>query len=437
MAMGHSATNRILALAALALAFACSGGSQQPGQTTPPPVQTDDPPPPVTDAGTVGVVDPPPVSDNDAGQPVQTPPPSPTTTLSLANGAMVSSQVALTAAVPDGTARVDFKLDGAALTTLDAAPFSATWNTFGAANGVHTVEADAVASDGSVTASDPVQVTVANHVNHVFVILMENHNWSSIKGSASAPYINKTLLAQGAHAEKYMNVPGLHPSLPNYIWLESGSNQGVWDDNDPSSHLLTAPHLSTTLEAAGFSWKAYEEDISGADCPLSGVNKYAPRHDPAVYFKDVNGGLSRTSAECIAHIRPFSELTRDLEAGNAPQYSFITPNVCDDMHDSSGCATSDSIKNGDTWLSQVVPQIMGSSAYQNGGALFITWDESEGSDVPIGMIVLSPLAKPGYSNTVSYTHSSTLRTIEEIFGLQTMLGGAATATDLSDLFKNL
>ncbi|MGZ6143306.1 MAG: alkaline phosphatase family protein [Myxococcales bacterium] len=437
-------------LAALAaFAVACSPGLNQPSthtrQSNPPqdPPQTPpsaDPdagdPGDAGDAGTVGVGDPPPPPDIDAGTPIDPPPPVATATLSLASGSVVASSIVLAATVPDGTSHVDFKLDGALLGTASAAPFTTTWNTYSAGNGAHTLLADAVAAGGAITASSPVQVTVANHVNHVFVILMENHNWSSIKGSPSAPYINGTLLKDGAHAEKYMNVPGLHPSLPNYLWLESGSNQGVWDDKDPSSHLLTAAHLTQLLSAAGVSWKAYEEDIDGHSCPLTGVDLYAPRHDPAVYFKDVNGGLDWQSAECIAHIRPYGELVSDLEKGSVPQYSFITPNTCDDMHDSSGCATTNSIKNGDTWLSQAVPQIVGSAAYRNGGALFITWDESEGSDVPIGFIALSPLIKPGYSSTVAYTHSSTLRSIEEIFGLTPLLGDAANATNLSDLFKS-
>src|SRR5450631_1856480 len=70
----------------------------------------------------------------------------------------------------------------------------------------------------------------------VFVILMENHEWSQIKGSASAPYINNTLLPMGAHAEQYYNPPNLHPSEPNYIWLEAGTNFGILNDNDPTSN---------------------------------------------------------------------------------------------------------------------------------------------------------------------------------------------------------
>ncbi len=105
------------------------------------------------------------------------------------------------------------------------------------------------------------------------------------------------------------------------------------------------------------------------------------------------------------------------------------------MHDSCG-PLNDPVKQGDTWLAQHIPTILNSQAYQNGGVVFITWDEGEGGDGPIGMIVLSPNAKGGgYSNTLHYTHSSTLRTLQEIFGVTPLLGDAAQATDLSDLFK--
>jgi hypothetical protein len=80
--------------------------------------------------------------------------------------------------------------------------------------------------------------------------------------------------------------------------------------------------------------------------------------------------------------------------------------------------------------------ILASSAYQNGGVIFLTWDESEGGDNPSGMIVLFPYAKGGrYSNSIHYTHSSTLRTVEEIFNITPLFEDASQATDLSDLFR--
>ena len=275
------------------------------------------------------------------------------------------------------------------------------------------------------------------HIKTVWIIVMENHNWSQIHSSSSAPYINNTLLPMASHAEQYFNPLLNHPSLPNYLWLEAGTNFGIHDDNPPSvNHQSTTEHLVTLLENSAITWRAYEENISGTDCPLTDNGLYAVRHDPFVYFDDVTENLNPASPRCINHVRPFTELAGDLASNNVAQFNFITPNVCDDMHDS--CApTNNPIAQGDAWLSQNLPAILNSAAYQNGGAIFITWDEGEGSllDGPIGMIVLSPFAKGnGYQNSIHYTHGSTLRTIQEIFGVTPLLRDASRQNDLRDLF---
>jgi phospholipase C len=269
----------------------------------------------------------------------------------------------------------------------------------------------------------------------VFLILMENHDWSSIKGSASAPYLNHTLLPMASHAEQYYNPPNLHPSLPNYLWLEAGTNFGVLDDGDPSSnHQSTSRHLVDLLEAAGLSWRAYQEGISGTDCPLTDVGSYTAHHDPFVYFDDVTQGNNPGAMRCITHVRPYAELAADLANDTVADYNFITPDDCDNMHDDC-TPLNDRVRQGDAWLSTEVPKILASRAYADNGAIFITWDEGKPDDGPIGLIVLSPKAKGrGYQNTIHYTHSSTLRTIEEIFGVTPMLGDAANAADLRDLF---
>jgi hypothetical protein len=270
-------------------------------------------------------------------------------------------------------------------------------------------------------------------IQTVFLIMMENHNWADIKGSASAPYLN-SLLAEGAHCEGYINPPGNHPSEPNYLWLEAGTNFGIKDDKDPAvNHQGTKLHLATLLQSAGIEWRAYQEDIDGKSCPLTAVNRFAPRHDPFLFFDDVTGGGDPKDPTCIAHNRPYTELAADLTGGKVARYNLITPNLCNDMHDKCAPA-NDSILQGDSWLAAEVPKILASDAYQQGGALFITWDESEKGDFPIGMIALSPSIKKGYTSTKSYSHSSTLRTMQEIFGVTPLLGAAAAAEDLSELF---
>ena len=273
-------------------------------------------------------------------------------------------------------------------------------------------------------------------IQTVFIILEENQSWSSIRGNASAPYINHGLIPIASHAEQYFTPPGNHPSLPNYLWLEAGSNFGITVDEDPSAgHQSTTNHLVTLLNNAGISWTSYQEDITGSVCPLTAVNQYAPKHNPMVYFDDVTNTNNSSSAYCIANVRPFSEFAGDLQSNVITRYNFITPNLCDDMHGGTGCPSGSAlITQGDTWLSNRVSTILSSQAYSNGGAIFIVWDEgTSSSDGPIGMIVLSRLARGGgYSNTVHYTHSSTLRTMQEIFNVAPFLRGATNATDLRD-----
>jgi phospholipase C len=264
----------------------------------------------------------------------------------------------------------------------------------------------------------------------VFVIVMENHDWAEIAGNPAAPYINDVLLPMASHAEQYFNPPGVHPSEPNYLWLEAGTGFGISDDAAPATnHLGTTRHLVTLLDAAGVSWRAYEEGIAGDGCPVADAGEYHVAHDPFVFFDDVSG----STPYCVAHVRPYAELRGDLVADRAARYDFITPDVCHDMHDA--CGATDAVAAGDAWLSGAVPAILQSPAYLRGGVLFIVWDEGVGDDGPIGLIVVSPYAKgAGYANTIRYTHSSTLRTIEAIFGLTPPLGDTATAADLADLF---
>jgi hypothetical protein len=275
-------------------------------------------------------------------------------------------------------------------------------------------------------------------VQTVFVILLENHDWADFNGSTDAPFINGTLLPLASHCEQYYNPPGLHPSEPNYLWLEAGTNFGIFDDNDPViNHQNTTNHLAAQLRSAGVSWKAYQEDIAGDGVPLTAINGYAPRHDPFVYFDDVTGTNDPNDAYGLAHIRPYIELAGDLANNSVARYNFITPNLCDDGHDT--CAPqNNSVRQTDDWLANEVPKILNSAAFSNNGALFVLWDEDEGSDDPIGMILVSPRARgDGYASNIYYTHSSFVRTMQEIFDVSPWLGDAANATDLSDLFTML
>jgi hypothetical protein len=294
---------------------------------------------------------------------------------------------------------------------------------------VVTVLAAACATPAEV----PVERLPGVH-QRVFVIVLENKDWSRIKHSASAPYLH-SLLARGAYTENYQQLPGVRPSEPNYIWMEAGDTLGVRSNDDPAvNHVDTPDHLTRQLDVAGISWRSYQEDISGHACPLTAEGLYAPKHNPFVFFDDVTGNRDPNDTYCIEHNRPFTELADDLRDDTTARYNFITPNLCHDMHGAEGCPR-DLIRAGDDWLAEVVPRILASKAYRDDGLLLITFDESAPPrDAAIMMIALSNHTKPGHASQVYYTHSSYLRTLQNIFGVRPYLRGAATANSLRDLF---
>lgn len=270
-------------------------------------------------------------------------------------------------------------------------------------------------------------------VQTVFIILMENKRWSEIKGSTNAPYIN-SLLPLAASSESYTAPGNLHPSQPNYLWLEAGDHFGHVNDNGPAvSRVTSTNHLSTQLAAAGIEWRGYMESMPYGSTGVTNATPYLARHNPFAFFDDVTTNYDY----CTNHVRPYDEFAGDLAAGRIGRYNFLTPNITNDMHNFAPGSTS-LVRQGDNWLAWELPRILSSAAYSNNGAVVITWDENDYTDDPaIGMIVLSPLAKAGHASTVPYDHSSTLRTMQEIFGVRPYLGAAAGASPLNDLFKDL
>jgi hypothetical protein len=197
----------------------------------------------------------------------------------------------------------------------------------------------------------------------------------------------------------------------------------------------------------------------------SGVNQfngstqfnYAAKHNPQVFFTDSNGGDDTTPSNPLSHnYAPLQQLFVDLANNSVADYNWITPNQFNDMHTAlkggfmglTGDAAN--IRQGDHFLSIVVPAIMASDAYQDRGAIIIWWDETEQDTAnanaddfnhTIGEIVISPLAHPNvngkpFASSVLLSHSSDLRTMQKIFHVTRplLLGDAENANDLSDLF---
>ncbi len=265
----------------------------------------------------------------------------------------------------------------------------------------------------------------AGSIQHVFIVMMENHGYSEVWNTASTPYIT-SLGNQYVRATNYHSV--IHPSLPNYLQLVAGDNYNVTNDCSPSDSChVSATNIADSLEAKGFTWKAYMEDMP-APCTITTSGDYYPKHNPFVYFDDIRNNAVR----CAAHDVPYSVLATDLlSPGTTPNYAFISPNECNDMH-------SCSIDTGDTWLKNNIPAILKSPACTTQKCLVVvTWDEddhSQGNQV-LTIFAGSAAQSGGGVSNGNYTHYSLLRTVEQIFGLAPLGRNDGQAAPMIDMLK--
>lgn len=276
--------------------------------------------------------------------------------------------------------------------------------------------------------SPPAPATVPSF-SHVFVIVMENHEYNSVIGNPAAPYTNGLINSYGLATNYY---GASHPSLPNYLALTAGSTFGI--ASDCTTCFVSATNIADQVEGSGRSWKAYMEDMP-VPCYMGAASgNYAMKHNPFMYYNDIRNN----SARCAAHVAPFTQFWGDMSSGRAPDFVWITPNMCNDTHD---CP----VGTGDAWLRGVVPTITGSAAFRNGGVLFITWDEGSSNagccsgswGGHVATLVVAPNAISGFRSGVAENHYGLLRTIEDGFHLS-HLGAAGWSSNppLREYFRN-
>jgi phosphatidylinositol-3-phosphatase len=354
-------------------------------------------------------------------------------------------------------------------------------------------------------------------IHHVFVIALENKGYSSTFGDPSAdPYLATTLPASGALLTNYYGIG--HFSNDNYIALISGQAPNPLNQSDcqvfadfPATATLaangqisgsgcvfptTVNTVANQMTQAHLTWKGYMEDMGNVatrESPVCGHptvgspdttqravpgDGYATRHNPFVYFHAV---IDNTSL-CDSRVVPLGTSSGSLPTGTpsgvtglatdlksvstTPNFSFITPNLCNDGHDApciSQSGSASALTNIDTFLKTWVPLITSSPAFKKDGLLEVTFDEADtdggrasgatsccnqmpgpaaanpGITGPgggrTGTVLLSPFIKGGTTSAVPYNHYSTLATIEDFFGLS-KLGQARTvsATFGKDVF---
>jgi phospholipase C len=315
-------------------------------------------------------------------------------------------------------------------------------------------------------------------LKHVFVIMMENTSYDDLlsPSNPNTTFIQQ-LTANNGLATNYFGVT--HVSLPNYIAATSGQTWGSNSDDVVQAPLFNHQNIVDQLEAAGVSWKAYMENLPS---PGDLINQtpdglYVRKHNPFLMYPDVYNNPARAN-----NVVPLTQLSTDLSTGNVPQFVWITPNICNDMHGGApSCPFPSSptdplqaalYKDGDNFLRTWVGLITQSKAWTGHSAIFITWDEggfedqapfgptdiSPGPDSPIlpstpanpttggggdlaggtvyggGHVPMIVVAR-GVGHRIDPTfagHYSLLQTIEQNFGLP-LLGNAGDLVQVGDL----
>jgi hypothetical protein len=395
------------------------------------------------------------------------------------------------------------------------------------------------AEEGSVPQGIP-------RLDHVFVIMMENHGYSQVVNNPNAPFINQYVKTANL-ATNYFAIG--HPSLTNYLEIVGGSNFGVLTDSDPAWHdahcatnlstglvatetpptasicpiagtgteaatptidftnesqgppgtvnidgirairaatNIVAKTLADQLVAAGRNWKSYQDALpaAGADKvnysdglfsnltdfdqltppqnpPLTAkgiVALYAPKHNPFVYFRNVQEGSDpRNSLRNSVSFDGFHGLFSDLRVGQVPNLAFIAPNQCNDHHgrDNAGpfCSYDPKddgsqeglnpalMRRGDMTVQNLVSAIKSSPVWRHGrNAIVVVWDENDYSKAPnanqVVLIVDTSYGVHRRQSGVRYTHFSLLKSLESGFRLACLNHACdADVEVMSDLFQ--
>src|SRR5262252_6264054 len=246
--------------------------------------------------------------------------------------------------------------------------------------------------------------------DHIVIVIEENHSFSEIIGSSSAPYIN-SLAQQGALFTNSFAIE--HPSEPNYLDIFSGSNQGITNDNCPVGPFSTA-NLGSEVIAAGKTFIGFSEDLPSVGSTICTSGAYARKHNPWVNFSNVP-----TSSN-----QPFTSFPTNFTT--LPVISIVVPNLNDDMHDGT-------IQQADTWLQTHIDPFV-QFAKTGNSLLIVTWDEDDssmGNQIPT--IFVGPMVKQGQFGEM-INHFNVLRTLEDLYGLP-HAGQSANVSPITDVWN--
>jgi len=283
---------------------------------------------------------------------------------------------------------------------------------------------------------------VVPRYDHIFLMILENHGFSQIIGNPAAPNINK-LAGKFGLATSYFGVAD--PSEPNYVAMLGGNFFGIADDNAYYINAVSKPNLMSQMEAANLSWKGYLQSMPyagyrGICYPVkcNGVPDldplYASKHNGITNFKSIQD----SNAE-FAKMGPLSQLNDDLANNNVPNFGYLIPDECNDMHGSppnciDGGTPGDPqdqqlVTLGDSFVNTIVTQITGAAFWSKGNnAIVITFDQGADGDTggccdanpgtgKVATIVITSRGPRSLQDPTPYNHFSLLQTFQQAFGL--------------------
>jgi hypothetical protein len=302
---------------------------------------------------------------------------------------------------------------------------------------------------------------VVPRYDHIFLMIFENHGFAQIIGNTAAPNIN-SLANKFGLATSYFSVAD--PSEPNYVAMLGGSFFGIADDNAYYINVLNKPSLMSQMDAANLTWKGYLQGMPyagfrGICFPVkcNGVPDfdalYASKHNGITNFDSIQDSDSE-----FAKMGPFEQLSDDLASGSLPNFGYIVPDQCNDMHGAppaclDGGTPGDPqdqklVTFGDNFVGKTVAQITGASFWATGNnAIVITFDEGADGDTggccdanpgtgKVATIVIANNGPRGLKDPTPYNHFSLLQTFQKAFGLGCLEFTCDTAnvTPLAPLF---
>lgn len=323
---------------------------------------------------------------------------------------------------------------GQETTTFSGTDFTAAPKSGVTVNSNGTAQLTAVTGTGNSCGT----MTGAHTFSHVIVIMEENSSFSSIYKSSSAPFINTLMQSCSA----WQAAGATDPSEPNY----QAATQGYFGNEKGNCIQCSSnsDNIFHALDAAGKSWAAVEETMPGP-CSGSTAFPYKRGHNPPYWMTDLTAS---GDGSCAQNDLPGSTLPKTL-----PALTWVTPNMCDDMHWQTGSAgdcgkylgvadtATQRFTVGDNWLKNFLnTQVFTRADYQAGQDLVIlTWDEgNEGGSVSyqdctttanytahnscqITTVLIDPYAKGGTvvwsSGKTLYSHYSILKTMEKELGV--------------------